>query len=76
AGALAGAGPETVPMLALVGAAMVLAVMQKAPLFAAVIAWELTWAPLWTIPLLLLGAVVAYLLGHRPWRRQAEAAPS
>lgn len=72
AGALAGAGPETVPLLAVLGAAMVLAVMQRAPLFAAVIAWELTWAPLWMVPLLLAGAVAAHLLGRlnpRPPRR-------
>ncbi len=75
-GALVAAGPETVPVLAVLGAAMVLAVMQKAPLFAAVTAWELTWAPLWTIPLLLLGAVGAYLLGHRPWGRRTGATPS
>lgn len=71
AGALVGAGPETIPMLAVLGAAMVLAVIQKAPLFAAVIAWELTWAPLWTIPLLLAGALGAWALGHQPWRKRA-----
>lgn len=70
----AGLGPDVVPVVALTGAAMVLAVMQKAPLFAAVIAWELTWAPLWTLPLLLLGALAAYLLGHPPRRRKAERA--
>ncbi len=69
AGALFGAGPETVPVLAVLGAAMVLAVMQRAPLFAAVIAWELTWAPLWTIPLLLPAAVAAHLLGRLNPRR-------
>lgn len=67
-GVLIDAPPATIPVLAVLGAAMVLAVMQKAPLFAAVIAWELTWAPLWLIPLLLSGAVGAYLLAHRPWR--------
>ncbi|WP_460490863.1 chloride channel protein, partial [Corynebacterium nasicanis] len=67
-GALMGADPATVPVLAILGAAMVLAVMQRAPLFAGVIAWELTWAPLWTLPLLLSGAVGAYLLAHRPGR--------
>lgn len=66
-GALIDAPPATVPVLTVLGAAMVLAVMQKAPVFAAVIAWELTWAPVWLVPLLLSGAVGAYVLAHRPW---------
>ena len=64
-GVLIDATPATIPVLAVLGAALVLAVMQKAPLFAAVIAWELTWAPLWLLPVMLLGAVLTYLMGHR-----------
>jgi H+/Cl- antiporter ClcA len=71
---IAGAGAESAPVLALVGAAMVLSVLQKAPLFAAVIAWELTWAPLWTLPLLLAGAVGAHLLALPRGRRKAGPA--
>ncbi|AJK68489.1 chloride channel protein [Corynebacterium marinum] len=71
---IAGAGAESAPVLALVGAAMVLSVLQKAPLFAAVIAWELTWAPLWTLPLLLAGTVGAHLLALPRGRRKAGPA--
>nr|WP_304503602.1 chloride channel protein [Corynebacterium lemuris] len=68
---LAGLGPDTVAVASLLGAAMVLAVMQRAPLFAAVIAWELTWAPWWVLPLLLAGAGAAHLLGRGVEKRQA-----
>lgn len=68
---LAGAGPETVVPASLLGAAMVLTVMQRAPLFAAVIAWELTWAPWWMLPLLLAGAGAAHLLGRGVEKRAA-----
>lgn len=67
----AGVGAESAAVATLVGAAMVLAVMQKAPLFAAVIVWELTWAPWWTLPLLLAGTAGAHLLAHPPGRRKA-----
>lgn len=60
AGVLVGVDPGLVAVFALIGAAGVLAVMQQAPLFAAIIAWELTWAPWWTLPLLLAVALAAY----------------
>ncbi|QGF24669.1 chloride channel protein [Raineyella fluvialis] len=50
-------GEASVPVWGLVAAAGVLAVTQRAPLFAAAMAWELTAAPWWTVPLLV---VVAY----------------
>lgn len=42
-----------VAVFALIGACGVLAVGQGAPVFAATMTWELTRAPLWTVPLLL-----------------------
>ncbi|MDO5512111.1 chloride channel protein [Corynebacterium sp.] len=68
AGVLVDAAPATIPVLAVLGAAMVLAIIQKAPLFAAAIAWELTWAPLWVIPLLVVGTLGASWLAHRVGR--------
>lgn len=63
---LAQAGqPAPVAVFALLAAAGVLAVTQRAPLFAAAMAWELTWAPWWTIPLLLAVTVGAHRL--RSW---------
>lgn len=70
---LTGAGPDTVLLMSLVGAAMVLAVMQRAPLFAAAIAWELTWAPWWTLPLLLAGVGAAYLCSRGIGKQRARA---
>ena len=50
------ADPEAVEiaLFALIGAAGVLAVTQKAPWFAAAMVWELTQAPWWTLPIALL----------------------
>ncbi|WIM72687.1 chloride channel protein [Corynebacterium suedekumii] len=70
-GVLVGVDPGLVAVFALIGAAGVLAVMQRAPLFAAVIAWELTWAPWWTLPLLVAVAVAAY--GTDRWVRSTAA---
>jgi len=70
-GVLVGVDPGLVAVFALIGAAGVLAVMQQSPLFAAVIAWELTWAPWWTLPLLVVVAVAAY--GVDRWVRSAAA---
>lgn len=51
------AAPQfALPVFALVAAAGVLAVTQRSPLFALVMTWELTHAPVWTIPLLVLTA--------------------
>ena len=62
-GAIAAVGPaSSLPVFALVAAAGVLAVTQRAPIFAATMAWELTRAPLWTIPLLLGTALGAHHL--------------
>lgn len=57
--ALGLAGPGDAASLAgfaVIGGAGVLAVNQNAPLFAAVIAWEFTNAPLWLAPMLIIGA--------------------
>lgn len=70
---LTGAEPHVLAPASLLGAAMVLAVMQRAPLFAAVIAWELTWAPWWVLPLLLAGAGAAHLLSHGIAKQRARA---
>lgn len=66
-----------IAVFALVAAAGVLAVTQRAPLFAAVMAWELTRAPLWTAPLLLVTAYGAHLARGATGRaisRRREAA--
>ncbi|MCO5308963.1 MAG: chloride channel protein [Austwickia sp.] len=55
---LAAAAP--LPVFALLAAAGVLAVTQRAPLFAVTMTWELTHAPIWTIPLLCLTAYGAH----------------
>ncbi|MGO3087183.1 MAG: chloride channel protein [Corynebacterium flavescens] len=47
---------------ALIGAAAVLAASQRAPFFAATIAWELTNAPWWMLPLLLISCWGAHYL--------------
>lgn len=52
-GVQTGGGTASVPVFVLIGACGVLAVTQRAPLFAALMTWELTRAPWWTIPLLL-----------------------
>jgi chloride channel protein, CIC family len=51
----AGVPAVDVQVVALVGAAAVLAVTQRSALFAAVLAWELTWAPWWVLLILLVG---------------------
>ena len=56
--------PVSVAALALVGAGAALAVTQRAPVFAAVFVWELTRAPVWTLPVLL--AVCLLTAGPRP----------
>lgn len=48
-----GGGDASIAVWALIGSAGVLAVTQRAPVFAAAMAWELTHAPLWTVPVLL-----------------------
>ncbi len=62
-------------LFALLAAAGVLSVTQRAPLFAATMTWELTRAPVWTIPLLLIAAYGAQQTGSRgirlPWTKPA-----
>ncbi|RNE48487.1 chloride channel protein [Corynebacterium alimapuense] len=62
AGLMLGIDPDLVAVFALIGAAGVLAVVQHAPIFAAIIAWELTGSPLWTLPLLLMVTGGAWLI--------------
>ncbi|MEX3514444.1 MULTISPECIES: chloride channel protein [unclassified Corynebacterium] len=57
---------------ALIGAAAVLAVTQRAPLFAAVITWELTAAPLWLVGPIVVSALGSFYLA-RGARRAAAA---
>lgn len=64
----AGGGVSGAPLV-LIAAAGVLAVTQRAPLFGAVMAWELTRAPLWTIPCLLAVAYGSTLLADAAERR-------
>ena len=52
---LLGIVADPVPF-AIIAAGGVLAVTQRAPLFAAVMAWELIRAPIWILPLLLVAA--------------------
>ncbi|QGU04237.1 chloride channel protein [Corynebacterium comes] len=73
-GLVVGVDPGLVAVFALIGAAGVLAVMQQTPVFAAVIAWELTWAPLWTLPLLFVVATGAYFLGQARDQGTSDAA--
>lgn len=55
-------GAADVPIYALIGAAGLLAVTQKAPYFGAVMVWELTRAPLWTLPVLIAVGLGAHLV--------------
>lgn len=64
-GVACGMDTPLVAACALVGAAGVLAVVQRAPYFAAFIAWELTWAPWWILPLLVVVAWAAHRLAMR-----------
>lgn len=68
-------GPASVALWALIGAAGVLAVTQRAPLFATAMAWELTAAPLWTVPLLLMVAYGALGSAHLIVRRLRRRPP-
>ena len=66
---LAGAD-VSVAAMAVLGGGVVLAVTQKAPVFAALFIWELPHAPLWLLPVLLIGttsavAVTTWLPGRR-----------
>ncbi|WP_175557378.1 chloride channel protein [Raineyella antarctica] len=63
------AGPADVALWALVGAAGVLAVTQRAPFFAAAMAWELTRPPLWTVPVLVAVAYGAVILDRTARQR-------
>ncbi|GAB2508645.1 H(+)/Cl(-) exchange transporter ClcA [Corynebacterium atrinae] len=65
AGSISGLDAPLIAAFALVGAAGVLAVVQRAPFFAAVIAWELTWAPWWILPILVAVAWAAHRLAVR-----------
>ena len=56
---------------ALIGAAAVLAVTQRAPLFAAVVTWELTAAPLWLVGPIVISALGSFYLTR--WARRAAA---
>lgn len=58
--------PGLVPALAVVGAGAVLSVTQRAPLFGALLAWELTHPPLSVALVLALATVVAQLLVRLP----------
>jgi H+/Cl- antiporter ClcA len=52
-----------VPPLALAGAAGVLAITQRAPLWAAIFVWELARPPLWLLLVFLTAALSTYCLG-------------
>lgn len=58
-------GHTSTPAFTVIGAATVLAVTQRAPLFAAVFAYELTDPPLLVAPLLVISAVGAHLIADR-----------
>lgn len=62
--------PADVPVCALIGACGVLAVTQRAPVFAAVMTWELTRSPLWTFPLLLAIALGSVALSRGSGRQR------
>lgn len=49
----------TLAVFVLIGASAVLAVVQRAPFFAAFITWELTTPEVWTLPFLLAAALLA-----------------
>ena len=62
--AASGAGLDADPaVFALLASAGTLAVTQQSPLLAAVMAWELTHAPIWTLPLLFVVAFGSWALG-------------
>lgn len=61
----------SVPAVALTCAAGVLAITQRAPLWAGIFVWELARPPWWMIVPLLLAALLAY--GLQYWRRRAAA---
>ncbi len=62
--AASGAGLDADPaVFALLASAGTLAVTQQSPMLAAVMAWELTHAPIWTLPLLFVVAFGAWALG-------------
>lgn len=56
---------------ALIGSAAVLAVTQRAPLFAAVVTWELTAAPLWLVGPIVISALGSFYFTR--WARRAAA---
>lgn len=56
---------NSLPLMALVGAAAVLAIMQRAPLFALVFAVELTHPPVWVYVPVALIAISSYYLTRR-----------
>ena len=56
-----------VTVLAFVGAAVVLAVTQKAPVFGAVFVWELVRPEAWALGAVCLAVVAALLLARGSW---------
>ncbi len=66
--ALAGLPPMTIAVAALAGATGVLAISQRAPLFAAIFVWELTDAD----PTLVLALIPIALLSYHPVRMAGE----
>ncbi|MEA5155532.1 chloride channel protein [Raineyella sp.] len=65
-------GEASVALWSLVGSAGVLAVTQRAPLFASAMAFELTGAPLWTAPVLVAVAYAATGTAHLAVRVRAR----
>lgn len=68
-------GGSQVPVFALLAAAGVLAVTQRAPVFGAVMAWELTHAPVWMLPMLLVVSFGAHWLVSRFGRGRGKSLP-
>ncbi len=63
----------SVAATAVIGGAVVLAVTQKAPVFAALFIWELPHAPLWLLPVLLVGTTAAVTVTTWLPGRRADA---
>lgn len=54
----------SVPVVSLACASAVLAITQKAPIWAAIFVWELAWPPLWLLIVFLAAAAGAHLLSR------------
>lgn len=54
----------SVPVVSLACASAVLAITQKAPIWAAIFVWELAWPPLWLLIVFLAAAAGAHLLNR------------